>query len=76
MGVIKRVKEILRIASGEIVLDVLMKVLCHGSVGLFVIALQGQEIVAALGEDLVRNRRLTAHRIDGDDTTFDGEQLE
>jgi hypothetical protein len=41
MGVIKRVKEILRIAPGEIVLYVLMKMLGHGRVGLFVVALQG-----------------------------------
>jgi hypothetical protein len=76
VGVIKRVTEIPRLSPGQIVLDVLMKVLGDGGIGLFVIALQGQEIVASLGEELVRDSRWTSQCIDGDNTAFDGEQLE
>src|SRR5262245_32763123 len=52
--------------------NVLMKVLCDRSIGLCVVALQGQEIVAPLVPNLLRDGRLTAHRIDGHNTTFDG----
>ena len=76
MRVIEGIKEILGSAPGQLVLDVLMKVLFDSGIGLFVIALQCQEIVAALGLDLVRDGRLTSHRIDSHNTAFDGEQLQ
>ena len=53
-----------------------MKVPFNRSVGLFVVALQGQEIVAPLALDLASNGRLASHRIDGHNKAFDGEQLE
>src|SRR5262249_15345766 len=46
------------------------------SVGLFVVALQGQEIVTTLALDLISNGRLAAHRIDGHNTAFDGKQVQ
>jgi len=76
VGVVERIKEIVRIAPREIVLDMLMKVLGNSCVGLFVIVLECQEVVAALVQDLLSNGRLTAHRINGDDAAFDSEQVE
>ena len=61
-----------QIGINSIVLNVLMKVLCDRRVGLFVIALQGQEIVATLVPDVLRDGCLTAHRIDGDNTALEG----
>src|SRR5215813_8044782 len=69
---VERIKEVLGIAPRDIVLNVLMKVLFDRRVGLFVIALQGQEIVATLVLNLLRDGCLTAHRINRDNTTFDG----
>src|SRR5215813_6785936 len=63
--VVKHIKEIVRIAPREIVLDLLMKVLGNSCIGLFVIVLECQEVVAALVQDLRSNGRLTAHRING-----------
>jgi hypothetical protein len=72
MRVIEGIKEVLGRAPSQLVFDVLMKVLFDRSVGLFVVALQGQEIVATLVPNLRSDGRLTAHRIDGHNTTFDG----
>jgi len=76
MRVIEGIKEVLGRAPGQLVFDVLMKVLFDRSAGLFVMALQGQEIVATLVPNLLSDGRLTAHRINGHQTTFDGSQRE
>jgi hypothetical protein len=73
MGVVERVKEIVSIAPRQVVLDVLMKVCFDGRIGLFVVALQGSEVVAALGPDLVRNSSLAVHSINRHHTPLDGE---
>ena len=72
MQVIEGIKEIFGVTPGQLVFDVLMKVLFDRSVGLFVVALQGSEIVASLVQDLVSDSRLTSHRLDGDNTAFKG----
>src|SRR5215831_17869548 len=76
MRVIKGIKEILVTTPGEMGLDVLMKVLLDCRIRLFVMALQRQEIIAALVEDLLSDGGLTAHRIDGHHTALDSEQGE
>jgi hypothetical protein len=76
VSVVERIKEIGRIAPREIVLDLRMKVLGNSCRGLFVIVLACQEVVATLVQDLRRNGRLTAHRIDGDNAAFDRSQVE
>src|SRR5687768_11304096 len=63
-------------APREIVRDVLMKVLGDRSVGLFVIVLQRQEVIASLVQDLCRNLRLASHGINGHNTAVDGQQLQ
>src|SRR5439155_2469936 len=63
-------------APRQLVLDVRMKVLLDSLIGLFVIALQRQEVVAFLGSDLTCDGRLAAHGIHGHHTPFEGEQLE
>ena len=68
----KASKKVLGSAPGQLVFDVLMKVLFDRRIGLFVIALQGQEIVATLVPDVLRDGCLTAHRIDGDNTALEG----
>ena len=70
--VIEGIKEVLGRAPGQLVFDVLMQVLFDRRIGLFVIALQGQEIVATLVPDVLRDGCLTAHRIDGDNTALEG----
>jgi hypothetical protein len=50
-----------------------MKVPSDSIVGLFVITLQCQEVVASLRLDLARDGRLAAHRINSHNTAFDGE---
>ena len=72
VSVVECIKEIVRIAPREIVLDLLLKVRFDGCRGFFVILLSCQEVVPSLVPDLPRNGGLTAHRIDRDDTTFDG----
>ena len=72
MRVIEGIKEILAVTPRELVFNVLMKVLFGRRIGLFVITLQGQEIVAALSADLRSDGRLTAHSIDRHNTAFDG----
>jgi hypothetical protein len=62
--------------SWQLVFDVRMKVSFDGLIGLFMITLQGQQVVASLRLDLARNGRLASHRINGHNTAFDGEQLE
>src|SRR5262249_614423 len=47
-----------------------MKVLFDGGIGLFVIPLQGQKIVATLIADLRSDGRLTAHSINRHNTAF------
>src|SRR5919202_2304884 len=76
MGIIEGIKEILGGAPGELMFDVLMEVPFGRRIGFFVIAFQGQEIVTALRPDLTSDGGLTAHRINGHNTAFDGEQLE
>ena len=51
--VIAGIKEMLGVTLGQMVFDGLMKVLCDRRVGLFGVALQVQEIVASLVQDLV-----------------------
>jgi len=70
--VIKGIKKILGCAPCQLMFDILMKVLFDRSVGLFVIAFQGQEIITALVPNLARNGRLTAHGIDRHNTPFEG----
>ena len=65
----------LGIAPREIVLDVLMNVLGDRSVGLFVMVLQRQEVIASLVQDLCRHRGLASHGINGHHTAVDGQQL-
>src|SRR5215467_2589164 len=76
MGVVERIKDIGRIAPWEIVLDLRMKVLGNRCVGLFMIVLECQEVVPALVQDLRSNGRLTAHCINGDNTTVDRQELQ
>src|SRR5262249_44020826 len=75
MRVIEGIKEVLGGAPRQLVLDVRMKVLLDSLIGLFVIALQRQEVVAFLSSDLTCDGRLAAHGIHGHNTPFDGEQL-
>ena len=70
--VIKGIKEILGVPPGQMVFDLLLKVGFDGRVGLFIVALQGEEIIAALVSHLGRDRRLTVHGINGHDTPFEG----
>jgi hypothetical protein len=72
VGIVECIKEIVRIAPREIVLDLLLKVRFDGCIGFFVILLSCQEVVTSLVPDLPRNGGLTAHRIDRNDTAFDG----
>ena len=72
MGIIEGIKEILGGAPGELMFDVLMEVPFDSRIGFFVIALQGQEIVPTLRPDLASDGGLTAHRINGNNTAFDG----
>jgi hypothetical protein len=44
--VIKSIKKILVVPPGQMVFDLLMKVSFDGRLGLFMVALQGEEIVA------------------------------
>jgi hypothetical protein len=74
--VIEGIKEVLGSTPGQVGFDVLMQVLFDRRIGLCVIALQGQEIVATLVPDVLRDGGLTAHRINGDNTALDGSQLE
>ena len=76
MRVVERVKEILGIAPGQSVLNVLMKVLGDGRVGLCMVILQGEEVVAALVQDLGGDMGLASHRIDGHKTALDGQQVQ
>ena len=73
--VIEGIKEILAGAPGQVMFDVRMEVLFDCLIGLFVITLQGQEVVAFLGPDLPSDGRLAAHGIDRHKTAFDSEQL-
>ena len=57
----------------EMGFDVLMQMLCDRGVGLFGVALQGQELVAALVPALASAGRLTAHSLDRHPTPFDSE---
>jgi hypothetical protein len=57
-------------------LDVLMKVLGDGRVGLFVILLQCQEIVASRVQELCGNLGLAAHGINGHNTAVDRQSLQ
>jgi len=75
MRVIEGIKEVLGGAPRQLVLDVRMKVLLDSLLGLFVIALQRQEVVAFLSPDLTCDGRLAAHGIHGHNTPFEGEQL-
>ncbi len=72
MRVIEGIKEILGGTPGEMMFNVLMEVSFDGSRGFFVVALQGQEIVPTLRPDLASDGGLTAHRINGHNTAFDG----
>src|SRR5262245_10806197 len=69
--IIEGIKEVLGRTPVQLVFNVLMKGLFDRSISLFVVALQGQEIVATLVPNLRSDGRLTAHRIDGHNTTFD-----
>ena len=75
MGVVERIKEIVRIAPRHIVLDMAMKVLGNSLVGLFMIVLSCQEIVAALLQNLGGDLGLAAHGIDRHNTALNGEQV-
>src|SRR4029453_18842909 len=57
---------------GQLMLDMLMKVLFDRSICPFVIGLQRQEVVATLVADLASDSCLAAHRIDRHNTAFDG----
>jgi hypothetical protein len=74
--VIEGIKETLAGTPGQVVFDMLMKVLFDRGIGLFVVPLQGQEIVAVLITDVRRDGRLTAHGIDRQKTAFDSSQWE
>src|SRR5262245_26053863 len=63
VGRVERLKDMVRIAPRESVLDRLMKVRCDGGIGLFVILLSCQEVVTSLVPDVRSNGCLTAHRI-------------
>jgi hypothetical protein len=63
----------LRIAPWEIVLAILMPVLGDGGVGLYVIFLQGQEVIASLVQELCRAVGWAARGIDGHPTAVDGQ---
>jgi hypothetical protein len=73
MGVIEGIREILAGAPRQLVFNVRMKVLFDSLIGLVVIALQGQEIVATLLSYLGSNGGLTTHGINRHDTACDGE---
>src|SRR4051794_6073348 len=53
-----------------------LEVLAHGLEGAFVIGLQPQEIVGALGPDPLGDLLLAAHRVQGNDTAFELEGIE
>ncbi len=76
MRVIEGIKESLGVTPGQMVFNVLVKVLFDCVRGLFVITLQGEEIVAALLPNLARDSCLAAHGIDRDHTAFDGQQVQ
>src|SRR5262249_8986494 len=76
VGGVECIKEIVLIAPRNIMLDMLMKMRLDCCVGLLVVVLKCQEVVAVLVQDLLSNGRLTAHRINSDDAAFDSEQLE
>jgi hypothetical protein len=57
----------------EMRFNVLMQMLGDRSIGLFVMTLQCQAIVAALVPNLASDGRLAAHGIDRHNTPFDGE---
>lgn len=76
MRVIESIKEIRGCTPRQLVFNVRMTVLCNRRVGLFVITIQGEEIVTALVSDLASDGGLTAHRINGHHPAFDGSQLE
>jgi hypothetical protein len=74
VGMVERIKAMVRIAPREMGRDMLLKVRCDGCIGFFVILLSCQEVVPALVPALTRDGGLTAPRIDRDDTALDGEQ--
>src|SRR5437870_6829399 len=59
--VIEGIKEILAGAPGQVRFDVRMAVLFDSLIGLFVIALQGQEVVTFLGPDRKSTRLNSSH---------------
>jgi hypothetical protein len=61
---------------GQLLRDVLMKVRVDSGIRLFVIGLQSQEVVTALGAYLARASHLAAHSIDRHNTAFESYQLE
>jgi hypothetical protein len=76
VGVVKRIKAMVRMAPRQVMFDVLMQVLVDLRGGLCMVPFQGSKIVAALVLHLARNGRLTAHGVDGHDTALDRQQLE
>ena len=76
MGVIERVKEIVLVPPGETVFDSLMKVLFNSRIGFCMIAFECEEIVASLLQDLLGDVGLASHGINGDNASFDQQQLQ
>ena len=76
MRVIESIKEIRGCTPRQLVFNVRMTVLCNRRVGLFVITIQGEEIVTALVSDLASDGGLTAHRINRHGTAVQIQQAQ
>ena len=75
VGGVEGIEEGVRISQAEVVLDVVVKVSGDGTVGPFVIALEGDEIIALLVADLLDDGSLAPHGVDRHDTALDGQKL-
>ena len=64
------------ISQAEVVLDVVVNVSSNAAVGSFVIALEGDEIIALLVMNLLDYGFLASHGVDRHDTALDGQELQ
>ena len=64
VGDVKGIEEGILISQAEVVLDVVVKVPGDGTVGPFVIALEGDEIIALLVVNLLDDGSLAPHSVD------------
>ena len=76
MGDVEGIEEGVLISQAEVVLDVVMEVTGDGTAGVFVIALERDEIIALLVEDLPDDGSLASHGAGRHDATLDGQELQ